>query len=197
MSVSLPSTIHKPLSATSGQQKAPYCYDTFVLLGRWSKKIPLFNYLLYFFFLLTTVVPMAAPPLTNSRAIHKSKIACIAGLRTLIGCSRLGAGWLFSQELQSHPRYPFAILSTSDCSVIFFYHGQQLSRQLPHRRNPCSCPYSGHLLWQWLHQPLLVHILVLQGSNGIFNSFFIASTSDCSALLLFRSTASIAAVTSE
>ena len=43
-----------------GNKKAPYCYDAFVLLGRWSKGT-LFNYLLYFFFLLTTVVPMAAP----------------------------------------------------------------------------------------------------------------------------------------
>lgn len=34
----------------------------------------LFNYLLYFFFLLTTVVPMAAPPLTNSKAIHKARL---------------------------------------------------------------------------------------------------------------------------
>ena len=51
--------------------KAPYYYDAFVLLGRWSKGM-LFNYLLYFFFLLTTVVPMAALPLTSSRAIHKT-----------------------------------------------------------------------------------------------------------------------------
>ena len=51
--------------------KAPYCYDAFVLLGRWSKGT-LFNYLLYFFFLLTTVVPMAALPLTSSRAIHRT-----------------------------------------------------------------------------------------------------------------------------
>lgn len=34
----------------------------------------LFNYLLYFFFLLTIVVPMAAPPLTNSKAIHKARL---------------------------------------------------------------------------------------------------------------------------
>ena len=50
-----------------------YCYDAFVLLGRWSKGT-LFHYLLYFFFLLTIVVPMAAPPLTNSRAIHKARL---------------------------------------------------------------------------------------------------------------------------
>ena len=56
-----------------GNKKAPYCYDAFVLLGRWSKGT-LFNYLLYFFFLLTTVVPMAAPPLTNSRAIHSARL---------------------------------------------------------------------------------------------------------------------------
>ena len=56
-----------------GNKKAPYCYDAFVLLGRWSKGT-LFNYLLYFFFLLTTVVPMAAPPLTNSKAIHKARL---------------------------------------------------------------------------------------------------------------------------
>ena len=34
----------------------------------------LFHYLLYFFFLLTTVVPMAAPPLTNSKAIHNARL---------------------------------------------------------------------------------------------------------------------------
>ena len=54
-----------------GNKKAPYCYDAFVLLGRWSKGT-LFHYLLYFFFLLTTVVPMAAPPLMNNRAIHRT-----------------------------------------------------------------------------------------------------------------------------
>ena len=53
--------------------KAPYCYDAFVLLGRWSKGT-LFNYLLYFFFLLTIVVPMAAPPLMNNRAIHSARL---------------------------------------------------------------------------------------------------------------------------
>ena len=53
--------------------KAPYCYDAFVLPGSWSKGT-LFNYLLYFFFLLTTVVPIAAPPLTNSKAIHKARL---------------------------------------------------------------------------------------------------------------------------
>ena len=56
-----------------GNKKAPYRYDAFVLLGRWGKGT-LFNYLLYFFFLLTTVVPMAAPPLTNSKAIHKARL---------------------------------------------------------------------------------------------------------------------------
>ena len=56
-----------------GNKKAPYCYDAFVLLGRWSNGT-LLNYLLYFFFLLTTVVPMAAPLLTNSRAIHSARL---------------------------------------------------------------------------------------------------------------------------
>ena len=56
-----------------GNKKAPYCYDAFVLLGSWSKGT-LFNYLLYFFFLLTTVVPVAAPPLTNSKAIHNKRL---------------------------------------------------------------------------------------------------------------------------
>ena len=55
----------------AGSTKASYFYDAFVLLGRWSKGT-LFHYLLYFF-LLTTVVPMAAPPLTSSRAIHKAE----------------------------------------------------------------------------------------------------------------------------
>ena len=54
-----------------GNKKAPYCYDAFVLLGRWSKGT-LFNYLLYFFFLLTTVVPIAAPPLANSNLYQQS-----------------------------------------------------------------------------------------------------------------------------
>ena len=54
-------------------KKAPYCYDAFVLLGRWSKGA-LFNYLLYFFFLLTAVVPIAAQPLTNSNASHKARL---------------------------------------------------------------------------------------------------------------------------
>ena len=52
----------------------PYCYDAFVLLGRWSKGT-LFHYLLCFFFLLTTVVPMAAPPLTISSANHNAGLA--------------------------------------------------------------------------------------------------------------------------
>ena len=56
----------------AGSTKASYFYDAFVLLGRWSKGT-LFHYLLYFF-LLTTVVPMAAPPLTSSRAIHKAEL---------------------------------------------------------------------------------------------------------------------------
>ena len=56
-----------------GNKKAPYCYDAFVLLGKWSKGT-LFNYLLHFFFLLTTVVPMAAPPLMNSSAIHSMRL---------------------------------------------------------------------------------------------------------------------------
>ena len=33
-----------------------------------------------FFFLLTIVVPMAAPPLTNNRAIHKTRLLCVTGL---------------------------------------------------------------------------------------------------------------------
>ena len=32
------------------------------------------DYLLYFFLLLKTVVPMAAPPLANSRAIHSARL---------------------------------------------------------------------------------------------------------------------------
>ena len=56
-----------------GNKKAPYYYNAFISLGRWSKET-LFNYLLYFFFLLTTVVPMAAPPLTSSRTNHKARL---------------------------------------------------------------------------------------------------------------------------
>ena len=56
----------------AGSTKASYFYDAFVLLGRWSKGT-LLHYLLYFFFFPTTVVPMAAPPLTSSRAIHKAE----------------------------------------------------------------------------------------------------------------------------
>ena len=72
-----------------GNKKAPYCYDAFVLLHLRSKGT-LFNYLLYFFFLLTTVVPMAAPPLINSRAIHSKRLECLRSSlcsRTLLfGC---------------------------------------------------------------------------------------------------------------
>ena len=57
----------------AGSTKASYFYDAFVLLGRWSKGT-LFHYLLYFFFFPTTDVPMAAPPLTSSRAIHKAEL---------------------------------------------------------------------------------------------------------------------------
>ena len=56
----------------AGSTKASYFYDAFVLLGRWSRGT-LLHYLLYFFFFPTTVVPMAAPPLTSSRAIHKAE----------------------------------------------------------------------------------------------------------------------------
>ena len=77
-------------------KKAPYCYDAFVLLGRWSKGT-LFHYLLCFFFLLTTVVPMAAPPLTISSANHNAGLAvspvrrigetgCTVGVGCAVGC---------------------------------------------------------------------------------------------------------------
>ena len=71
-----------------GNKKAPYCYDAFVLLGRWSKGT-LFNYLLYFFFLLTTVVPMAAPPLMNNRAIHSARLLVSPVLGRLTSLSLL------------------------------------------------------------------------------------------------------------
>ena len=48
-----------------GNKKAPYCYDAFVLLGRWSKGT-LFNYLLYFSFLLTTVFSISNDSCSSS-----------------------------------------------------------------------------------------------------------------------------------
>ena len=48
-------------------------FADFLLLRCWCKGKP-FNYLLYFFFLMTTVVPMVAPPLTNSRAIDNARL---------------------------------------------------------------------------------------------------------------------------
>ena len=71
-----------------GNKKAPYCYDAFVLLGRWSKGT-LFHYLLYFFFLLTIVVPMAAPPLMNNRAIHSARLLVSPVLGRLTSLSLL------------------------------------------------------------------------------------------------------------
>ena len=68
----------------------PYCYDAFVLLGSWSKET-LFHYLLCFFFLLATVIPMAAPPLMNNRAIHKARLL-VSPVRRIgeTGCT---VGW--------------------------------------------------------------------------------------------------------
>ena len=79
-----------------GNKKAPYRYDAFVLLGRWSKET-LFHYLLCFFFLLATVIPMAALPLTISSANHNAGLAvspvrrigetgCTVGVGCAVGC---------------------------------------------------------------------------------------------------------------
>ncbi len=84
----------------------------------------LFNYLLYFFFLLTTVVPMAAPPLTNSKASHKAKLLESPVWGLLSDVPGLVLTGFFSRAAIASS-IAFAILSTSDCSVIF-YHGQQL-----------------------------------------------------------------------
>ena len=73
----------------AGSTKASYFYDAFVLLGRWSKGT-LFHYLLYFLFFPTTVVPMAAPPLTNSKASHKAKL-----LESPV-CGDLGSSFSFA-----------------------------------------------------------------------------------------------------
>ena len=97
--------------------KAPYYYDAFVLLGRWSKGT-LFNYLLYFFFLLTTVVPMAAPPLMNNRAIHKARLLVSPVCGLLSDVPGLVLAGFFSRAAIASS-IAFAILSTSDCSVIF------------------------------------------------------------------------------
>ena len=77
--------------------KAPYYYDAFVLLGRWSKGT-LFYYLLCFFFLLATVIPMAAPPLTISSANHNARLAVSpvrrigeTGCAVCVGCA-VGCG---------------------------------------------------------------------------------------------------------
>ena len=97
--------------------KAPYCYDAFVLLGSWSKGT-LFNYLLYFFFLLTTVVPMAAQPLMNNRAIHSARllVSPVCGLLSDVPGLVL-AGFYCRAAIASS--IAFAIASTSLCSVRF------------------------------------------------------------------------------
>ena len=100
-----------------GNKKAPYCYGAFVLLGRWSKGT-LFHYLLYFFFLLTTVVPIAAPPLANNRAIHKAKLLVSPVWGLLSDVPGLVLAGFFSRAAIASS-IAFAILSTSDCSVIF------------------------------------------------------------------------------
>jgi len=105
--------------------KAPYCYDAFVLLGRWSKGT-LFNYLLYFFFLLTTVVPMAAPPLMNNRAIHKARLLVSPVCGLLSDVPGLVLAGFFSRAAIASS-IAFAILSTSDCSVIFLPRTTELT----------------------------------------------------------------------
>ena len=97
--------------------KVPYCYDAFVLLGRWSKGT-LFNYLLYFFFLLTTVVSMAVPPLMNNRAIHSARLLVSPVWGLLSDVPGLVLAGFFSRAAIASS-IVFAILSTSDCSVIF------------------------------------------------------------------------------
>ena len=108
--VSLSSVIQKPLFVASGNKKAPYCYDAFVLLGRWSKGT-LFNYLLYFFFLLTTVVPMAAQPLMNNRAIHKARLLVSPVCGLLSDVPGLVLAGFFSRAAMASS-IAFAILST-------------------------------------------------------------------------------------
>ena len=78
----------------------------------------LFNYLLYFFFLLTTVVAMAAPPLVNSRTIHKARLLVSPVCCHLSDVPGLVLAGLFSRAAIASS-IAFAILSTSDCSVIF------------------------------------------------------------------------------
>ena len=65
----------------------------------------LFNYLLYFFFLLTTVVPMAAPPLTNSRASHKARLLVSPV------CGDLESSFSFVVTV--------SVFSTASCSAYF------------------------------------------------------------------------------
>ena len=99
-----------------GNKKAPYCYDAFVLLGRWSKG-KLFNYLLCFFFLLTAVVPITAPPLTNSRANHKARLLVSPVRGPLSDAPALVLAGFFSRAAMASS-ISFAILSTSDFSSL-------------------------------------------------------------------------------
>ena len=78
----------------------------------------LFNYLLYFFFLLATVVARAAPPLANSREIHSARLLVLPVSGLLSDVPGLVLAGFFSRAAIASS-IVFAILSTSDCSVIF------------------------------------------------------------------------------
>ena len=78
----------------------------------------LFNYLLYFFFLLATVVARVAPPLANSREIHSARLLVSPVCGLLSDVPGLVLAGFFSRAAIASS-IVFAILSTSDCSVIF------------------------------------------------------------------------------
>ena len=78
----------------------------------------LFNYLLYFFFLLATVVARVAPPLANSREIHSARLLVSPVCGLLSDVPGLVLAGFFSRATIASS-IVFAILSTSDCSVIF------------------------------------------------------------------------------
>lgn len=96
--------------------KAPYCYDAFVLLYLTSKGA-LFSYLLYFFFLLTNVVPMVTPPLANSRISHKARLLVSSVCEHLLDVPGFVLACFFSRASISSS-IAFAIASTSVCLDI-------------------------------------------------------------------------------
>ena len=71
-----------------------------------------------FFLLLTIVVPTAAPPLTNNRAIHKARLLVSPVCGLLSDVPGLVLAGFYSRAAMASS-IAFAIASTSLCSVMF------------------------------------------------------------------------------